>query len=420
MKKFFSILFKILGVLFLGLLIYLLIGWTTAVKLPSDHTAIGHEQLASQDYMEVGDSARLLLQGIAKELQLPSLSTAISMDGEVIWAATFGYADIKKKKQPNLATRYRAGSVSKSMTGLLAAKLAQEGRLKLDASLYEYLPSYPKKEWDFTLFQLGAHTSGTRHYAGPGKSGFYAEQFSKHHYKSVSESLTVFEEDPLIFKPGTGFQYSTHGFTLLSAALEVAADQDFISLINDQIWIPSGMDNTRPDDLTMEDDNRIIPYTNMYGRLIHSEGPDPSYKWAGGGILTTPTDLVKMGQAFMNEKIVSPGTIDSLFKPISLNDGNPNPQGYALGWRNSDESDLLGLSDTIATMHHGGASPGGNSFLLLIPEKKISAAVMTNYSLRNSWPMRRAMYTLTGWLIEHKEIMAEKHHDEQPIENAGH
>lgn len=383
-----------------GLLLLLVIGagiWVMSQpSLPEGPLVLQQESLTSPTYREAADSALAMIQKVSVELGLPSVSVAVSIDNEVVWAAALGMADVGEGRAVNLETVYRSGSIAKSMTGLAAVKLVEEGKLELDRPVREYVPSFPEKRWEPTVRQLASHTGGIRHYSQPGHESFFGEQLSKHHYTSVEEALGLFKQDTLQYEPGTGFQYSTHGFTLLSAAMESASGSSYLDLVSELVWQPAGMSRTQADDLTKEIPNRIIPYVHLSGKLLHMEGPDPSYKWAGGGLLTTPTDLVKMGGAFMNGQLLQVDPLHPMFEPRPLADGSPNPQNYVLGWRHSMETDLLGTTDSLATVHHGGSSPGGNSFLLLVPAEKIAAATMTNLSIRNSWALRKSMYKIAG------------------------
>ncbi len=380
-------------------LLALLVGgawWIGQPTLPEGGLDLNEEVLASPTYREAADSALTLIQDVAVELGLPSISVAVSVDGEPVWAASLGWADVGARRAAQPGTRYRAGSVSKSMTGLAAARLVQAGKLDLDKPVRDYLPSFPGKRWEVSSRQLSSHTGGIRHYANPGESGFFSEQFSGHHYASVEEALGIFKDDPLLFEPGAGFRYSTHGFTLLSAVMASAAEQPFLDLMSALVWTPFRMSDTRPDDLTQADPNRAVPYTPIGGRLLHLEGPDPSYKWAGGGILTTPADLVRMGGALLTDQVVAPDLRQKLFTPKPLADGSANPQRYALGWRVQEEAELLEASGSLVVMNHGGSSPGGSSFLLLVPDGRVAAAAMTNLSLADPAPIRRAVYRIAG------------------------
>lgn len=376
-------------------------------SLPEASSKLNDEYLISEEYRALADSNLLQMQKLSKEMELPSLSLALSIDNEIVWAAAIGLSDLKEGKANNLQTAYRSGSVSKSMAGLAAAKLFEEGLLELDAPISAYVPVLKDKRWDPSLRQLASHTGGIRHYSRPGHPSFVAEQLSKKHYSSVEESLVIFSSDSLLYEPGTSFRYSTHSFTLFSAAMEKGADQSYLEIVKNRVWDPASMEHTRPDDLTIEQENRITPYVKLAGHYLHLEGADPSYKWAGGGILSTPSDLVKMGGAFMRAEIVSQGTSDSVFIPLPLKDGSPNPDGYAMGWRNTWESDVLNSEERIRTMHHGGASPGGSTFLLILPEDTLAIAVMSNVSLSNSWPMREMAFKIAAQFRAHEKAKKE-------------
>jgi CubicO group peptidase (beta-lactamase class C family) len=368
--------------------------WLTRPPADRGVPELHQELLTHAGDRAVADSALSLARQLADDLDLPSVSFAVSIQGETVWAAALGKADVGQNHDASLNTVYRAGSVSKSMTGLAVARLVERGGLDLDAPAGTYLPEFPEKRWPITPRQLGAHTGGVRHYASPAEPGFFSEQFSKRRYGSVGEALSLFEEDPLLFEPGTAFQYSTHGFTLLGAVAEAASGVPFLELLDQEVWAPLGMGRTRPDDLSGPD--RAVPYTALGGRLFHTEGANPSYKWAGGGILSTPSDLVEMGAGLMAGDVIGDSLRAELFRPLPLADGSPNPQAYALGWRNGRESRLLGTPDTVAVLLHGGASPGGSSFLLLVPEWRGAAAGMTNMTLRDPRPLRRAVYEIMG------------------------
>jgi len=385
------------GALGIGSLALLVGGawWWTHPPVPDDRPDLQEERVATT-YEPEADSALTLFEHIAKEEGLPSVSVAVSIRDTVVWAAALGTADVGENRPAQLATRYRAGSISKSMTGLLAATLVEEGHLDLDAPVRSYLPSFPEKRWTITPRQLGAHTGGIRHYAPLGASGFWAEQFSSHHYESVQDALALFENDSLLFEPGTHFAYSTHGFTLLSAVLETVGGGAYGDLMANRIWSPLGMEDTRLDDVTRPDSNRAVPYVSLGGRLVHMEGPDPSYKWAGAGILTTPRDLVRLGGAFLTNRIVGADLRASLFRPRPLENGAPNPEGYALGLRNERVAGRLGTPDTLSVLHHGGTAPGGSSFFLLVPNDSLAVAAMTNVTLNNPSPFRNAVYTVAA------------------------
>ena len=370
--------------------------WYLQPLLPEDHTRIADEWLLDPSYRAAADAAVELLQSVADEMDLPSVSMAVSVGGRPVWMAALGWADIDESRPATTSTRYRAGSVSKSITSAALIRLVESNLVVLDAPVASYLPEFPAKQWSFTPGQLASHTAGIRHYSGPGGPGFLQEQFSRTRYASVDEALEVFAGSPLLFEPGTDFHYSTHGYTLLSAVMARAAGKPFLELLQTEVWGPAGMEYTAFDDLEAPPPDRAVPYTYLGSRLAHLEGPDPSYKWAGGGLLTTPTDLVRLGGILATGSWATPEALETLFAERLLADGSTNPQGYALGWRNQIADELLDRFDPIGVLHHGGSSPGGSAFLLLVPSEEVAAASMTNLSVSNALPLRRAVFRIAG------------------------
>jgi serine beta-lactamase-like protein LACTB len=370
--------------------------WLTRPPIPDKAAAVQAQRLTTPYYSEAAEVSLTLFAQKTKELGLPSASLAVSVDGELVWAAALGTAHYAESRAAGLDTLYRAGSITKTMTGIAAARLVQAGKLSLDAPIQTYVPHFPEKRWNLTARHLGSHTGGIRHYAQPGEAGFWVEQFTGRHFASLEESLDLFRDAPLLFEPGMGFEYSTHGFTVLGTALEAASGMAFPELMAELVWQPAGMDDTRLEDARERYSSRAAPYIRVFNRLVHYEGPNPSYKWPGAGALTTPTDLVRMGSAFLSTGFLNTELKRELFAPVPLADGSPNPEGYALGWRNQRVAEPLTSGEAIAVLHHGGTAPGGSSFLLIIPSDGVAVAAMTNVLLDDAEAFRQAVYEVAG------------------------
>lgn len=369
--------------------------WWTRPTLEARDLHVVSEGVLATKYDDVAGEATGMVRQVATDLRLPSVSIAVGVDGDLVWSAAIGLSDVAGRNATTPQTRYRTGSVAKPMTGVVLAQLIIDGRLDPDVGVRQYLPGYPGKRWDPTPRQLASHTGGVRHYSEIGHPSFVAEQFSKQHYASVTDALQLFRDDPLEFEPETNFLYSTHGFTLLSATMEAAAGRPFETLMN-ELWSDREMTRTTFDDFIRPPRGRATPYVVMRNRAVHVEGPDPSYKWAGGGMLSTPEDLVRLGSSLFDRGYVRVDRRHELFEPRPLADGSENPQRYAMGWRNDTQTDLLKSSEPLAVLHHGGQCPGGSSFLLVVPNGKVVAATMTNASIRDPWPLREATYRIAG------------------------
>ncbi|NNG16141.1 MAG: beta-lactamase family protein [Gemmatimonadales bacterium] len=409
------------AVLLMGMLA-LLTGWfLTLPTLPSDVYDVLGSPSVDGLYAASADSAQAWAQAVARDLGLPSVSLAVGVDGEVVWALAFGLADIDDGIGASVNTPYRIGSVSKAVTSVGLGRLVQDGRIDLDAHVRTYVPTFPEKRWPVPVRLLAGHMGGVRHYTSGFGRTFLKETFNRERYDSVIDALEIFEDDPLLYEPGTGFQYSTHGYTLLSAVLESAAGQAYLAFMDQAVFAPLGMERTGPDDGTATDplpavplhmDKLIVPLLVQLGipakllgtRYVRPPDADPSYKWAGAGLLSTASDLVRMANALMSYEFLDSATVELLWAPQRLRDGYMNPQRYGMGWRIDREAELLGLADSVRVIHHGGSSPGGSAFLLLVPEADVAVAVLTNVNhLSQPGPMRLAAYRIAGEFVRARE-----------------
>ncbi len=328
-------------------------GWWVTRPTPSDELfELQEERLVNPALRGAADSAVVLLGNVARELTLPSLSVAVGVDGQVVWEGAFGFANVKARTPASLETTYRIGSVSKSLTGLSLLRLVDEGVLTLDEEIGPRVPAFPGKRWPITVRQLASHTAGVRHYVDFGEPHFWKEALNREHYEDVLGALEIFGDSPLLFEPGTSFQYTTHGYTLLSAAMEDAAGQPFLELMETELFGPLGMDATIPDDVTQPTEQQAALYMFVGGKFVHAPGADPSYKWGGGGFLSTSADLVRATGALLDDSFLSESARTAAATEQLLADGSSNPQHYSLGWRVDREAESIGRTDSTTAAPH--------------------------------------------------------------------
>ncbi|XP_040893723.1 serine beta-lactamase-like protein LACTB, mitochondrial isoform X3 [Toxotes jaculatrix] len=365
--------------------------------------------------------------GTEAEVGAPGLVVGVSVDGAQVWCEGIGYADLENRVPCSPDTVMRIASISKPLTSAAAARLCEEGKLDLDVPVQKYVPEFPQKRFDgqavtITPRMILSHLSGIRHYEkdakkvkedkekakrllkqpvkekedeksssenkdkptteqnAKGKEATqtqkkkefeHEEYYLKDNFESVTQALDLFKDDPLIFKPGTTFLYSTHAFTLLSAVVERAAGQRFLDVMMN-MFRELGMLNTVPD----ENDPIIYHRSRYYhlnkrGRVVNCPYVDNSYKWAGGGFLSTVGDLLLFGNALLysyqvahlkdTEGLLSgflkPKTSIELWAPVDRTEASWDKDGmYAQGW--------------LVVSHTGGAV-GASSVLLVLPSEEI-------------------------------------------------
>ena len=307
--------------------------------------------------------------------RIPGLQVAVAIDGRVVWVEAFGWADRERRRQVNGTTMFRIGSVSKPLTADAVAQLVAQGKLDLDAPVQRYVPSFPEKPWPITTRELAGHLAGVRHYRG-------AEFTSNRRYATVIDGLAIFKDDSLLFPPGTRFSYSTYGFNLVSAVVEGASGEDFLAYMSRHVIGPLGLRHTAPD----RSDSVIPERTRFYeadstGTIAVAPTVDNSYKWAGGGFLSTAEDLVRFGSAHLKPGWLSAPSLDLLFTPQHTTDGRATQ--YGVGWFIATDS----LGHRI--MYHGGGSVGGTTAFVVDRDAGIVFALTTNLTDAPLGPARR-------------------------------
>jgi CubicO group peptidase (beta-lactamase class C family) len=318
-----------------------------------------------RDFATAIAADRKFVADTMRALGAPGASITVMKDGEVVWSEGFGWADIEQRVAVTPLTRFRIGSVSKSLTSIGLGLLVQDGKLDLDAPIQRYVPSFPAKRAPITARELAGHTAGVRHYRGN-------EMLIQRHYASVTEALDIFKGDTLLFVPGTRFAYSSYGFNLLSAAMERAAGEPFVQFMTQHVFEPLGLQHT-----VAEYPDSLIPFRAHFythadsgNGIVNAPYVDNSYKWAGGGFLSTTEDLARVGQLLVDGALLKPETRRMLWTSQRTTDGKET--GYGMGW--FVDRDAAGRR----RIYHSGGSVGGTAYLLIYPEQKLVLALLVN------------------------------------------
>jgi CubicO group peptidase (beta-lactamase class C family) len=250
------------------------------------------------------------------------------------------------------------------------ARLYEQGSLDLDMDIHKFLPDFPLAETIITCRQLASHRSGVRGYRND------LEAMEKKYYKNVSESLNMFKDDPLAFRPGSDFLYSGYGYVLLSAVLEKSGKGEFPALLKSYVFNPLAMNNsylagTGSGTLNEATGYDVVTPYSTDGSMVKSPPIDFSFKWAAGGILSTPMDLIRFANAHIKSLklgFLDTSTIKMLFRPETYH----LIAGYGLGW-------LTAIDPGFRKVHFNfGAGSGGTSVVAIYPDQEFSMVILTN------------------------------------------
>ena len=329
----------------------------------------------SAKWAAAAEQGRTAVQASLTEHNLPGLSVAVAVGGEIVWAEGFGWADLENRVKVAPDTRFRIGTASIALTSAAAGLLLEKGLLKLDDEIQTYVPEFPRKQWPVTLRQVMGHVAGVR-----SDGGDEGPLFSTRCQRPV-EALQAFAERSLLFEPGTQYRYSRYGWILVSAAIEAAAREPFLRFMRSQVFEPLGMTDTRGDSASEQISRFATPYFPRFA-ADPRYGPDLmrplDYScYAGSSVfLSTPTDLVRFALGIDSGTLLRPATVRLLQMPQRLSSGEDT--GYGLGW--DVETVSLAGKPTPVVGHDGDSLGGMVASLMTFPEHRIIVAVTSNTS----------------------------------------
>lgn len=361
----------IAGVVIVGVGVLLTVNSTTASLHPNPEsvTSVMLSAPASR-WSSAAEQSRQMARSAVVRQNLPGMSVAVGVAGEIVWAEGFGVADIERRTPVTPGTRFRIGHVSKALTSAAVGLLREQGRVHLDEEIQTYVPAFPTKEWPITLRQLMGHTAGIGHY----RDTEWGDK-PKVHCDRAADGLPRFANAPLLFEPGTEYRYSTYGWVLVSAAVEEAANTPFFQFMRDQVFVPLGMTETEEDVVTAPLRNRATSYYRHLGSELTTD-VDYSCFAGAGAFLSTPSDLVRFATALAAGEFLQPATVSVLQAPQALPSGEST--GYGLGWM-IETVDLAG-EPALVVGHASRTIEGASTSFLTFPERGLVVAVSTNMS----------------------------------------
>jgi CubicO group peptidase (beta-lactamase class C family) len=360
----------------------------TATPLHPDPAAVpsAGQSAPVQKWADAVEQGRRVARESLTARNLPGISVAVGVDGEIVWAEGLGWADLDQKVPIKPDTRFRIGTASIMLTSAAAGLLLEQGRLKLDDEIQKYVAAYPRKDWPITVRHLMGHTAGIRN-----DGGDEGPLLGKH-CDRMADGLEPFAERSLLFEPGTGYRFSSYGWILMSAAVESASDEPFLRFMRTHVFDPLGMSQTRPDSAIESIPDRATFYFPRFGA-------DPRYGlhlmrdvdyscYAGASVfLSTPSDLVRFGIAMDSGKLLQPATVKMLQTSQRLASGEET--GYGLGW--DLETVTLGGRQTRAIGHDGDTLGGNVASLMTFREQGIVVSVMSNISYADTAAIARSI-----------------------------
>ncbi len=315
----------------------------------------------------------VLLEKTVSKKTVAGVTAGYSVEGKTIGLSAAGYADIKAKKKFQLETLVRMGSIAKPMTALAVMQLVEQGLLNLDAPIQTYIPDYPKhSKINITTRHLLSHTSGIPGYKDGRESNTIVN------YPTLYSALDLFKNRDLLFEPGTQYSYTSYGYTILGVIIERVSGLTFEEYMHKNIWNKAEMTNTGIEKFGAKMDNKSELYTrnNGKGKAKIAKENNLSNRIPGGGFYTTVSDMLKFGNAVINNIFVKESTLNIMRQHHSLEKEN---NAYGFGWflyaPKPNEGAIIG---------HPGGQTGNTALLFIVPSKKVVSVILANTSRAQS------------------------------------
>jgi CubicO group peptidase (beta-lactamase class C family) len=301
----------------------------------------------------------------------------IAKDGQVILRKGYGYADVARRVPYTVTTRQEVASITKMFTSMAALMLRDRGKLKLEASICDYIDDCPAAWKPVTVQNLMRHTSGIPDYEEK------LELFSPKHIEFMIKPnatdiiYTDAKKLPLDFKPGEKFNYSNTAYIVLAHIVEKVSGQPYYKFVEKNILGPAGMTSSGmmnyqkpPTDLAAGYSGVNVPWEKFLP-----------------GVSMTDLDLKKVPQISLQSPAGDAAlysTVDDLYKWSQVMDGGtklvpakvteevftPGLEGYGYGW----------FIDKVMGKRysHTGGLPGYVTDFTKLPEKHVTAVVFSN------------------------------------------
>ena len=284
----------------------------------------------------------------------------VAKKGEILLSKAYGFKNTAKKLFDDTATIFQIGSITKSFTAIVIAKLQEQGKLSVNDKLSKYFPGYPNGD-KITIQNLLTHTSGIYNYTND-----IGEEDTAIVCYPVSQQrvLEVFENRPLSFKPGKSFEYCNSGYYLLGMIIEKVSGKKYEDVVREMIFNPTGMSHSGFDFKNLTDTNKAQGYI-----ILDKDTTKPNYTvdstvyFSAGSIYSTTNDLYRWSRAISTNKLLNKNSWTEVFTPYK------NDYGYGF------YIDTLFGKNYIK--HDGGLLGFASSFTYY-PEDDVTIILLTN------------------------------------------
>jgi CubicO group peptidase (beta-lactamase class C family) len=287
----------------------------------------------------------------------------VAQKGKVLVEKGYGFKNWEEKTLNDKSTVFQIGSVTKQVTAAVIMQLQQEGKLSVQDKIWKYFPQFPNGD-KITIEHLLTHTSGIFNYTND--TVLMRSDVTKP--RSEAEMIASFQNRPLNFEPGSNWDYSNSGYSLLGYIIAKVEKKGYEQVVRERILRPLGMSNSGFDFTHLSTPAKAQGYFTLTPTsAFKAPIVDSTIAYAAGALYSTAGDLYKWERSISLGKILSPESWKKTFTPVRNN--------YGYGWT----IDSVFGRRLIA---HSGGIHGFSSYLLRFPEDDVAIIFLSNSSAR--------------------------------------
>jgi len=295
---------------------------------------------------------------------VPGVSVAVVIDGKTVYAKGMGTTTPPATAPPTADTQYRTASVSKPITAAAVFKLVEQAKVDLDRPAKDYCPTLSALDAAPTVRHFLLHQSGMRHTIDDEDEKITGA------FPRLAPSLSRIVKERLKFPPGSKTLYTSWGYTALGCVIETVSGQSYAELVAAQVFAPARMQQSAFDSPTYSSPTFTQGFM-MLGRRFHpSIIVDTRFKTPASGVISTVNDLARFATALIDRTLLP----DALFREMIASrpaSGDERPI-FTAGW-------TIGPSNLgTPGFNYNGSMEGTTAVLAMLPERKISVALLAN------------------------------------------
>lgn len=295
----------------------------------------------------------------------------VARDGDPLFQASYGQANLEFNIPNTLDTPFRVASLSKQFTAAAILHLESEGKLSTADPVHRYLPEFEAESHrEITLYHLLTHTSGLPRTPDDPARGERWDAMSRQ-ATPVVEYVALAAECPLLFEPGQERLYSNFGYRVLAAVIEKVADQEYADYMEQEVFQPLGLQHAGVARISEPKSERSVAQgldlltTQPTTYHVDRSGRNYGTSYGSGGIFISANDLLRWDRILTNNQFLSPKQTEKLFRPFK--------DDYACGWLVY----RVGSDDRLVHSHSG-ANSGFFSRMMRFPDEDLVIIALGN------------------------------------------